>query len=400
MSSVDLELWQGADRGVSDGFVNISNRTEEDCSDFSRRNKIQWCTCMESIASISASADLLREIVYWTSRRCFAELNDIDLWSCKLESVFVVVFRRWPVQWFRHYRGVWWDQWPAAAAVVAAVLSQCLSRHRCFLPRRNPLENLHDLTSCNFSLLDTRRENSGIFTSQTSLIFFHSSDLLFFCRNCCLCLPNKRIVLHNKSVVGGRGNTTTSEILLSIPPSVLPWEEKIVLQCCKQAQAQHATACSKPKGEGSTAWDSGTPSMAYWIHLRHRGIAHVHAQIVSGLAINTAFFWTQTWSSSLKNLRGKYYIPCSVESRRQIDCCHVRSICCSQTSKTKKFAALSAWSRRLSNPSRHFPSTAISVSRRNSEDEESQREIMLGLTLVYVLACFSLWSSSSLPPWI
>jgi hypothetical protein len=302
----------------------------------------------------------LQVLVCWENRllniaEMFAELNDIDLWSCKLESVFVVVFRRWPVQWFRHYRGVWWDQWPAAAtaAVVAAVLSQCLSRHCCFLPRRNPLENLHDLTSCNFSLLDTRRENSGIFTSQTSLIFFHSSDLLFFCRNCCLCLPNKRIVLHNKSVVGGRGNTTTSKILFSIPPSVLPWEEKIVLQCCKQAQAQHATACSKPKGEGSTAWDSGTPSMAYWIHLRHRGSAHVHAHIVSGLAINTAFFWTQTWSSSLQNLRGKYYILCSVESRRQIDCCHVRSISCSQTSKTKKFAALSAWSRRLSNPSRH-----------------------------------------------
>lgn len=281
-----------------DSPMRKSNRTEEDCSDFSRRNKIQWCTCMESIASISASADRLRVA------EMFAGLNDIDLWSCKLESVFVVVFRRWPVQWFRHYRGVWWDQWPAAAAaVVAAVLSQCLSRHCCFLPRRNPLENLHDLTNCNFSLLDTRRENSGIFTSQTSLIFFHSSDLLSFCRNYCLRLPNKRIVLHNKSVVGGRGNTTTSEILLSIPPSVLPWEEKIVLQCCKQAQAQHATACSKPKGEGSTVWDSGTPSMAYWIHLRHRGSAHVHAHIVSGLAINTAFFWTQTWSSSLQNLR-------------------------------------------------------------------------------------------------
>jgi hypothetical protein len=45
-----------------DSPMRKSNRMEEDCSDFSRRNKIQWCTCMESIASISASADLFREL--------------------------------------------------------------------------------------------------------------------------------------------------------------------------------------------------------------------------------------------------------------------------------------------------------------------------------------------------
>jgi hypothetical protein len=70
------------------------------------------------------------------------------------------------------------------------------------------------------------------------LIFFRSSDLLFFRRNCCLCLPNKRIVLHNKSVVGGRGNTTTSEILSAINSSLRRENSTTVLQ------ASSSSACN------------------------------------------------------------------------------------------------------------------------------------------------------------
>jgi len=147
MSFVDLELWQGADRGLAmDSPMRKSNRTEEDCSDFSRGNKIQWCTRMESIASISASADLLRELS---------------------------IEHRGDVCWIEWYRSLILQAWISLCCRLSAVTSaviQTLSRSlmrsmaccccRCYCAATVPKSSL---------LLPSKKKSFGEFTRSDEL---------------------------------------------------------------------------------------------------------------------------------------------------------------------------------------------------------------------------------------